>query len=105
MKINLINDSLMTYGGLRNGKKCFYFEIVKNNKTEVSSDFAVSNLLGIEEKEYRQRLIKAFNRSYTMDKGELYLTFDNLNNLNTEDLINKFKEEFFSELITAQLSN
>lgn len=105
MKIKLVNDLLSVHNGTTDTKKCFYFKIIDSKNIEISSDFAVSALLGIEQEEYVSRLIKTFNNSYTIKKRELYLTFDNLSSLSEKELIDRFKEEFFSELISAKLSN
>lgn len=98
MRINLVNHSIQN-------KECFYFEIIRREKSAVSSDLGVATLLNLNKEEYVERLIKAFNNSYMIVGEELYLIFDKLDFLTEKELKKRFEEEFCLELIPVKLAD
>ena len=81
------------------GKKAKCFRLIMDNSFITCEDKQISEFLSIGLDQYKQR-IKNVCTTYKDNYG---LWIDD-NNLNDEDAIKKFKEEFFTELMLLKIT-
>lgn len=83
-----------------------YFLLTEDDRPYVASDDFISKSLGIEVKEYHQRLVeKVVNEvDHIVDVNEAYFNLKENDEVGKKLLIDKFKEEFVTELISLNLS-
>ena len=74
--------------------------VIHDNLTYYRTDFAISEYLGLDKKEYKKRL-KKIGPHTTDYMGEIYLK----QTMSDEKFIDAFKKEFVEELTLAKLKN